>query len=232
MALFAIGDLHLPLGVDKPMSVFGGKWDNYVEKIADNWQSLVRQRDTVVLVGDFSWATYLEQSYKDFEFLNRLNGKKIMVKGNHDYWWSTLNKLKKFIADSGFSDIDFLQNNHFAYGDTAICGTRGWMYPKWDGASAEDERIFAREVLRLGLSLKSAENAREIYVFSHFPPMSVQREENAFTELMEAGNVSKCVYGHLHAHAHRNAVNAVVRNIEYMLVSGDYTEFNPVKISD
>ncbi len=232
MALFAIGDLHLPLGVDKPMNVFGGKWDNYVEKIADNWQTAVAPDDTVVLAGDFSWATYLEQTYKDFEFLNKLNGRKIMVKGNHDYWWSTANKLRKFIADSGFVNIDFLQNNHFVYGDAAICGTRGWMHPGWDGASADDERIFAREVIRLGLSLDSAKDAREIYVFTHFPPMSVRRESNAFTDLMESANVSKCIYGHLHAYAHRNAVNAVVRHIEYRLVSGDYIEFDPVKISD
>ena len=232
MALFTIGDLHLPLGVDKPMDIFGHKWENYVERLADNWQSKIGTNDTVVLVGDFSWATYLEQSYKDFEFLNKLNGKKIMVKGNHDYWWSTLNKLQKFLADSGFSDIDFLQNNHFTYEDVALCGTRGWIHPKWDGATDEDNKIFTRETLRLGLSLNSAKDAREIYVFSHFPPMSSQCESNAFTDMMEQTNVSRCIYGHLHAYAHKNAVNAVVRHIEYMLVSGDYIGFDPIKLLD
>ena len=232
MALFAIADLHLPLGVDKPMDVFGEKWANYVERIADNWQTNVKPGDTVVIPGDFSWATYIEQAYKDFEFIHKLNGRKIIVKGNHDYWWTTMSKLKKYTAENGFSDVEFLQNNSFQYEDIFICGTRGWVHPAWDSATEEDKRLFERETLRLKLSLDSAKGAREIYVFTHFPPMSDKCEENSFTDLMEQYNVSKCLYGHLHAHSHRNAVNAVVRYIEYRLVSGDYIEFNPVKIAE
>lgn len=232
MALYSIADLHLPLGIDKPMDIFGKNWENYVERIADNWQSKIKADDTVVLAGDFSWATYLEQSYKDFEFLNKLNGKKIILKGNHDYWWTTMNKLNEFIADNGFESVSFLQNNSYIYGDTAICGTRGWIHPAWDSFGEEDEKIFNREVLRLELSLKGVKECGEIYVFTHYPPRSNKLEKNEFVEMMEAYPVTKCIYGHLHGAAHKNAVEGRVGNIEYKLVSADYLKFDPVLIKE
>lgn len=232
MALYSIADLHLPLGIDKPMDIFGKNWENYVERIADNWQSKIKADDTVVLAGDFSWATYLQEAYKDFEFLNKLNGKKILLKGNHDYWWTTMNKLNEFIADNGFDSVSFLQNNSYIYGDTAICGTRGWIHPAWDSFSAEDEKIFNREVLRLELSLKTAKDCNEIYVFTHYPPRSNKLESNAFVEMMEAYPVTKCFYGHLHGAAHKNAVECMEGNIEYKLVSADYLKFDPVLIKE
>lgn len=232
MALFTIGDLHLPLGINKPMDIFGEKWENYVERTEDNWQTNIKAGDVVVLPGDFSWATYLEQSYKDFEFLNKLNGKKILLKGNHDYWWTTLNKLNKFIAANGFKDIYFLHNNSYRYGNTAICGTRGWLHPNWDNVTEEDIKIFNRETARLKLSLDSAGECGEIYVFTHYPPMPLSHEENDFIKTMKNYPVTKCIYGHLHSYAHKNAVNEVIDGIEYMLVSGDYIGFNPVKLKE
>lgn len=232
MALYAIADLHLPLGIDKPMDIFGSAWTNYVERLADNWQSSVKNDDTVILAGDFSWATYLEQSTKDFEYLHSLNGKKILLKGNHDYWWTTMNKLKEFTEKNNFSDITFMQNNSFKYEDIAICGTRGWIHPAWDNFGAEDRKIFDREVLRLELSLNSVKDYNEIYVFTHYPPMPASLEGNEFTEMMKKYPVTKCIYGHLHGAAHRNAVEGVVDGIEYKLVSGDYIGFNPVKLRD
>lgn len=232
MALYAIADLHLPLGIDKPMDIFGKAWENYVERLGDNWQSNIKDTDIVVLPGDFSWATYLEQSTKDFEFLHKLNGRKILSKGNHDYWWTTMNKMREFTAKNGFDDIDFLQNNSFVYEGIGICGTRGWIHPAWDNFSGEDRKIFDREVLRLELSLKHAGDLSEIYVFTHYPPMSTALESNAFTDMMKQYPVTKCIYGHLHSASHRNAVNGVVDGIEYKLVSGDYVGFNPVKIHD
>lgn len=232
MALYAIADLHLPLGIDKPMDIFGKAWENYVERLSDNWQSKIKDGDTVVLAGDFSWATYLEQSVRDFEYLNKLNGRKILLKGNHDYWWTTMNKLKEFTAENGFDSISFLQNNSFMYEDIAICGTRGWIHPAWDNFGADDRKIFDREVQRLELSLKSAADCREIYVFTHYPPMSSSREDNEFTEMMKKYTVKKCIYGHLHAASHRNAVEGLVDGIEYMLVSGDYVGFDPIKLCD
>lgn len=231
MALFTIADLHLPLGIDKPMDIFGAAWTNYVEHIADNWQTNIKDSDTVVIAGDFSWATYIEQAFKDFEFIHRLNGRKIIVKGNHDFWWTTMSKLNKYMSENQFDNIYFLQNNSFMYEDIAICGTRGWIHPAWDKFTEDDKRLFERETLRLKLSLDTAGDCRERYVFTHFPPMSDKCESNAVTDLMEEYGVSKCIYGHLHAHSHKNAINAVIRGIEYRLVSGDFIAFNPVQIA-
>lgn len=228
MALYTIADLHLPLSIDKPMDIFGKSWSGYVERLEFNWQRKIKDCDTVVLPGDISWATYLEQSERDFEFLHRLNGRKIILKGNHDYWWTTMNKLTSFAAERGFSDILFLQNNSFMYGKTAICGTRGWINPASDSFGEADGKIFARELQRLELSLKSASECDEIYVFTHYPPLPVTREENGFTEMMKTYGVSKCFYGHLHAASHRNAVNDTVNGIEYRLVSGDFLQFDPL----
>lgn len=232
MALYTIADLHLPLGIDKPMDIFGKAWENYVERLADNWQSKIADSDIVVLPGDFSWATYLEQSVRDFEYLNKLNGRKILLKGNHDYWWTTMNKLREFMRNNGFDSIDFLQNNSFMYEDIAICGTRGWINPSWDNFAEEDRKIFDREVLRLELSLNSASNYKEIYVFTHYPPISISQERNEFIDMMKKYPVTKCIYGHLHSASHKNAVEGIVDEIEYKLVSGDYLGFNPIKLHD
>jgi hypothetical protein len=232
MALYSIADLHLPLGIDKPMDVFGAAWSNYVERLADNWQSKIKENDTVVMPGDFSWATYLEQSYKDFEFLNKLNGRKILLKGNHDYWWTTMNKLKEFVVKNNFNNIFFLQNNSYMYEDTAICGTRGWLHPAWDSFKADDRKIFDREVLRLELSLQNAKDYNDIYVFTHYPPRSNKLESNEFVEMMKAYPVKKCIYGHLHSASHKNAVEGVVDEIEYILVSSDYLRFDPVLVRE
>lgn len=230
MALYTIADLHLPLGIDKPMDIFGASWSGYVEKLADNWQTMIKPGDTVVLPGDFSWATYLEQSYKDFEFLHKLNGRKILLKGNHDYWWTTLNKLRTFITDNGFSDIEFMHNNSYSYENIAICGTRGWLNPSWESFSADDKKIFDREVQRLELSLKTAGERGEIYVFTHYPPISVQRDENDFTKMMKKYGVKRCFYGHLHGAAHKSAVEGEIDGIEYSLTAADYLRFRPMRI--
>ncbi len=230
MALYTIADLHLPLGVDKPMDIFGKSWSGYVERLEYNWQRKIKDDDTVVLPGDFSWATYLEQSRRDFEFLDRLNGKKILLKGNHDYWWTTMSKLNGFAADNGFSDIEFLQNNSFMYKDIAICGTRGWLHPLLDGFGEEDRKIYDREVQRLELSLRSAGECNEIYVFTHYPPISLQHDENDFIRMMKRYGVTKCFYGHLHSASHKNAVNEIIDGIEYRLVSGDYLQFDPMRV--
>ena len=238
MALYAIADLHLPLGIDKPMDKFGSLWSNYVERLCDNWQTVVKSGDTVVIPGDFSWATYLEQSKRDFEYLNALNGRKILIKGNHDYWWTTMNKLKNFIADNDFNNIEFMQNNASVYEDIALCGTRGWLHPAWDGFTQEDRKIFDRETARMRLSLDSAaeyvKNGKcaSIYAFMHYPPMSSRAESNEMTDLLKEYNVKKVFYGHLHGAAHRNAVSGEHEGIEYRLISADYLQFVPRKIAD
>lgn len=226
MAVFTMGDLHLPLGIDKPMNIFGKNWDNYVERIKTQWQRLVRDDDTVVIPGDFSWATYIEQAERDFDFLQSLNGRKIIIKGNHDYWWTTMTKLNEFAKAHGYDSISFLNNNSFTADGISICGTRGWLYPAWASFSQDDEKYFNREVGRLEMSLKCAETD-EIYVFTHYPPMSKACEGNAFTEMMKKYNVKKCFYGHLHGYTHSNKIPDNVDGIEYNLVSSDYLGFMP-----
>ena len=155
MSLFAIADLHLSLGTDKPMDIFGG-WSDYVTKLETNWQNKVRPEDTVVTPGDISWGMNFEQSKKDFEFINKLNGRKIISKGNHDYWWNTKNKMDKFFAENGFDTINILHNNHYSYDGYGICGTRGWIS---DNGEPADQKVLAREAGRLALSIESAQKA-------------------------------------------------------------------------
>ena len=155
MSLFAIADLHLSLGTDKPMDIFGG-WSDYVTKLETNWQNKVRPEDTVVIPGDISWGMNFEQSKKDFEFINKLNGRKIISKGNHDYWWNTKNKMDKFFAENGFDTINILHNNHYSYEGYGICGTRGWIS---DNGEPADQKVLAREAGRLALSIESAQKA-------------------------------------------------------------------------
>lgn len=230
MALYTISDLHLPLGVDKPMDIFGKSWENYVERLQENWQNVVKPEDTVVLPGDFSWAMYLDEAEKDFEFLHSLNGKKIILKGNHDYWWETLTKLKRYVAERDYDDICFLQNNYFEYKDKSICGTRGWNLPVAPHMSDEDKKIYEREVQRLELSLSAAPEESEKIVFTHFPPVGVGCTENKFTDIMKKYSVKKCIYGHLHAKSAERALTGNVSGIEYLLVSCDYLRFMPVKL--
>lgn len=231
MALYAISDLHLPLGVNKPMDIFGKNWENYVERLRENWQREITKEDTVVLPGDFSWATYLEDSKADFDFLNSLPGRKIILKGNHDYWWTTMNKLKKFVADMGYENIEFLQNNSFEYKDISICGTRGWNTPCPE-LFGDDKKIYDREILRLDLSVKSAKNPDNIICFTHFPPVLKDYTKNAMTEFFEKNNIKKSVFGHIHSGGIKNVFEGSLFGVEYTLVSCDYREFMPVKIAD
>ena len=232
MALYTISDLHLPLGVDKPMDIFGKKWENYVERLYTNWQSVVKPDDTVVLPGDFSWAMYLDEAEKDFEFLHKLNGKKIILKGNHDYWWETLSKLNRYTKEREYNDIFFLQNNFFEYNNIAICGTRGWNLPGTPHFGEEDKKIYAREIARLELSLSAAPDESEKTVFTHFPPIAQGNTENEFTLMMKKYGVKKCIYGHLHAASVSKALTGNISGIEYLLVSCDYLQFMPVKLSE
>lgn len=227
--LFTIADLHLPLGIDKPMDIFGSRWEGYVDRIYENWQEVVGETDTVVLPGDISWATYLNESKADFEFLEKLNGRKIIIKGNHDYWWTTMTKLNEFVEYEGYKSVSFLQNNSFVADGVSICGTRGWICPGSAGFSSEDEKYFVREAGRLEMSLKTAKTDK-IYVFTHYPPMTPQGEGNEFTEVLKRYNVEKCFYGHLHGKSHSKCVPQNVDGVHYELISSDYLSFRPKRI--
>ena len=232
MALYVISDLHLPLGVNKPMDIFGKNWENYVERLEENWKKMIQPEDVGVLPGDFSWAMYLEDAQADFAFLHKLPGEKYLLKGNHDYWWTTKNKLDTFIKEQGYDDIHFLQNDTVLYKKIALCGSRGWMCG--ENMSPEDEKIYAREAGRLRLSLDAAkkQSVEEIFVFLHYPPMTPEFLETQFTKILEEYGVTTCAYGHLHAAGHKNAVTGTIRGVKYLLVSCDYLGFSPVKLCD
>lgn len=224
MALYAIGDLHLCLGAPKPMDVFGGSWAGYMDKLKAG-VSVIKPEDTTVLLGDLSWALDLKQAKEDFAWIDQIPGKKIILKGNHDYWWSTAAKFYNFCQENGFTDQCVLNNNHYEYGEWAICGTRGWFYEE-SRSGEHDEKVFKRELIRLEASLKSAGDLRKI-VFLHYPPKYKGYECQEILELLEKYQVSKCFYGHLHGPSHGLAVEGLHNGIEYRLVSADRLNFKP-----
>lgn len=228
MALWAIADLHLSLGEDKPMQVFRG-WENYVSRIESAWRSLVEEDDTVAIAGDISWAMKLENTTLDFAFLQSLPGKKILLRGNHDYWWNTLSKMNKFIEASGFTTVSMLMNNAYRVGDIAVCGSRGYSLD-----CPEDEKyIIAREAGRLELSLQSASKlGGEPVVFLHYPPVTAAGAIEPFVELMHKYGVRQCYYGHLHSSSQAHAVQGEVDGIHYRLIAADYTSFAPVPVKN
>lgn len=223
MALYAIGDTHLSLASNKPMDIFGGGWTGYVEKLSAGFQ-VVKPEDTVVLCGDLSWGMGLEEAVKDFSFLNALPGEKWMLKGNHDYWWTTVSKMDRFFMEHGFTTLHILHNNCALYGEMALCGTRGWFYEEDQGG--HNEKVFNREVIRLEASLKAA-GEREKLCFLHYPPLYEGYRCPEIVALLERYQVKKCFYGHLHGGSHRLAVEGRQGSVEYGLVSADYLRFVP-----
>lgn len=228
MALYAIGDLHLCLGAPKPMDVFGGAWVGYMDKLKEGC-SVIEQEDTTVLMGDLSWALDLESAAADFAWINRIPGKKIILKGNHDYWWSTSAKFQKFCEKNGFSDLYLLNNNCFEYGDYAICGTRGWFFEE-ERSGQHDEKVFKRELLRLEASLKAA-GEKEKLVFLHYPPRYKGYTCEEILRLLERYNVRRCFYGHLHGASHKLVMEGQWDGIDFRLLSADYIGFRPYKVN-
>lgn len=231
MSIFALADLHLSFGTDKPMDVFGSNWENYTEKIYQNWQSTVSDDDLVIIPGDVSWAMYLQDAYDDFKFINELKGKKVIIKGNHDYWWTTLKKMEEFLQYNSFDSIKILNNTAVAFENAAICGTRGWSIQEKNEKS--DERIIDREKHRLILALEEAVSLKKekLIVGIHYPPFDHNGVENGFLEIMRNYGVDFCAYGHLHSYAHKNAVEGDRDGINLRLVAGDFVNFEPVLIS-
>ena len=212
MAIYAISDLHLSFNTNKPMNIFG--WEDYEEKIREDWKNKVKNNDLVLLPGDFSWEMKLNDTYKDFEFLANLLGKKLLLKGNHDYWWTTLKSMRAFLT----------QNN-------IISGTRGWNLVN---ETKEDEKIKQRELIRLENSIKNGIEKfgtnKNIIVCMHYPPILKDNKKNEFTEILEKYNVKSCIYGHLHGKSQSNIIEGLYNGIEYKMVSCDYTDFKLIKI--
>ncbi len=225
MALYAIGDLHLCLGAPKPMDIFGGAWVGYMEKLKKGI-SVIRPEDTTVLLGDLSWALDLDGAREDFAWINEIPGRKIILKGNHDYWWSTAAKFYKFCNENGFENQWILNNNHYEYNGWAICCTSGWFFEE-ERSGQHDEKVFRRELIRLETSLKSAGDLPKI-VFLHYPPRYKGYECPEILELLKQYDVRRCYYGHLHGASHGLAMEGIWDGIEFKLVSADKLNFSPV----
>lgn len=228
MSLFCIADLHLSLGNDKPMDIFTG-WQDYTSRILNNWNNIVKDEDTVVVAGDISWAMKLEDCFNDFDFINnKLKGNKILLKGNHDYWWGTKRKIDTYLEENGFDKIKILFNNSYTVGNYNICGTRGWNL---EIDSEEDEKILNRELGRLKLSLDSVDNDKETIVFLHYPPIYGTQNCQEIFEILHNYNIQKCYYGHLHGQKIiKYSYNGDYEGIKLMLISTDSVSFTPVLI--
>ena len=228
MALFTIGDLHLSLDAEKPMDIFEG-WDNYIERLRANWERLVSDGDTVVVPGDVSWAMQLEETEADFRFLESLPGRKILLKGNHDYWWSTRKKMDAWLAEKGFRSLHILFNDAYEAGGLALCGTRSWFY---DEGEPDNEKILSRELgrLRASLSAKTAAGCGEKLAFLHYPPVFHKTEVEPVVAMLREFGVRRCFYGHIHGSSINYAFNGVRDGVAYKLVSADNLGFCPYRI--
>lgn len=225
MSIFAISDLHLSFGTDKPMNIFNG-WNNHTERLLANWNRLVKHEDTVVLPGDLSWGLKLFETVPDFEFLKKLNGKKVILKGNHDLWWSTVKKLKDFFAEKNITDVEILFNNTVVAENFAIAGTRGWFYD-----AAPDDKIILREVGRLEKSITDAENTGlPILLFLHYPPVYAGEVCHEILDVIKKHNIKTVYHGHIHGSGYNKAVKEY-DGVKFRLISCDCVDFTPVFIA-
>ena len=228
MAVYAIADLHLSLGTDKPMDVFHG-WEDYLERLESVWRKLIEPTDTVVIPGDISWAMSLEGAETDFAFLNSLPGRKLLLKGNHDYWWCTRRKMENFFAEKGFDTLQLVHNDAVAVSDEyAVCGTRGWFF---DAEEDADKKVLLREIGRLHTSLDAAEKlGRKPLVFLHYPPVCNGQECPEMMQALRDRGITTCYYGHVHGPGIRTAVNGEYSGIHFQLISADALRFCPFKV--
>lgn len=230
--IYGIADLHFDYTEEKHMGIFGKNWKNHENKIKENWKKLVKEDDLVLIPGDISWALKEEEAFYDLKRINKLPGKKVLIKGNHDYWWNSLTKLNNMNLES----MVFLQNTSYIHEDIAIVGTRGWgdievSQKIRDENMDHNEKIYKRELHRLKLSLDSIDKpVGKIIAMIHYPPFNLDLEPNCFGELMEEYGVDICVYGHLHGDGHKFAKEGIINGIEYICLAADYIDFDPKKI--
>lgn len=231
MSIYAIGDLHLPGGDKKPMDIFGPHWENHFARISEDWRKKVRETDIVLIPGDISWAMQLEAALTDLREIARLPGRILILRGNHDYWWSSLTQLRTNLPPNMFA----VQNDAFDGGEAVFCGTRGWAIPQ-AGASAQDEKLYKREALRLEMSLRAARKlagGRPIFAMMHYPPLLPEalRGGTEFTRLLTEYGVTRCVYGHLHGLSVQRGFCGVYNGVRYDLVSCDALGFRLKDVS-
>lgn len=221
MKVFAISDLHLSINSNKPMNIFGPVWDNYLNQIEQSWNQLVSEDDVVLISGDISWAMKMPDAVADLNYISKFKGKKIIIRGNHDYWWSSISGVRRELPFNMFA----IQNDAIKIGDYIFCGTRGWTVPEVAHKTADDEKIYNREVIRLELTLKEAKrlqtNNEKIIVMMHYPPFNSKLEDSEFTKLIEQFDVTTCVYGHLHSYDKKQQIITHKNNVKYYLTSCD-----------
>ncbi len=225
MSLFVIGDLHLSLNTEKPMDIFAG-WGNYFERLTENWQRRIKENDTVIIPGDVSWAMNLDEAYADFDCINKLNGKKIILKGNHDYWWTTRKKLDSWLEKNNFNSISILHNDSYVVENVGICGTRSWFF---DENEAPDDKVYQRELNRLIASIKSLEGLKteENIAFLHYPPIYKNSCCEDIVSILKHNGIKRCYYAHVHGESIAYAYNGIYDGIEFKLVSADFLRFEP-----
>ncbi|MBP3431874.1 MAG: metallophosphoesterase [Clostridia bacterium] len=229
MKVFAVSDLHLSVNNPKPMDIFGPAWDGYVDKIFADWQEKVSEDDLVLLAGDFSWAMKLEDTKSDFDMLKNLPGKKVIIRGNHDYWWNSITAVRGILPEKFYA----IQNDAIKFEDVIVCGTRLWVLPDGKPMTAENEKIYKRELIRLELTLQNAQKLQTenetIICMLHYPPYTFKEEDNEVTALLEKYGVKKVVYGHLHANR-KQSLFLEKNGIEYYLTSCDIVENRLIEI--
>ncbi len=229
MNIFAIADTHLSLGTDKPMDVFKG-WDDYVSRLEKNWRAVVADDDVVVIAGDISWAMSLEKAEADLRFLHSLPGKKLIMKGNHDYWWNTKKKMDNFLEEKSFDSISILFNNAYRFGSTTICGSRGWFF---DAESDADRKVLLREAGRLKMSIENGKQlGGDIVVFLHYPPVTKLQVCDEMMQVLKQEGIERCYYGHLHGASVYNACTGTLDGVKFELISADYLKFCPKLIGN
>ena len=223
MHVYAIGDLHLSFSSDKPMDVFGPAWRNHAARLEDAWRARVSEEDLVLIPGDISWAMQLKGASPDLAFIGRLPGKKLLLRGNHDYWWSSLTQVRAALPEGTYA----LQNDAFCCGGLCVAGSRGWSCPGGSGFTLTDEKIYQRELQRLELSLARVPPGRRTVVMLHFPPFNERRQASGFTRLIEDSGAELAVYAHLHGAAQKNAFEGTLNGVRYLLVAADHLDFTP-----
>lgn len=227
MAIYAIGDLHFSVAAKKPMDIFSG-WDDHAQRVIDNWNRKIKPEDTVVLAGDTSWGMTLPEAVPDFRLIDRLPGRKLLLKGNHDYWWGSASKMMATFAEHGLGSLSILHNNSYAVEGKWICGSRGWLF---ESGQPHDEKIIRREAMRIEASLKSAGDDGEKILFLHYPPVYAGQVQEQFLEVMHKYGINRCYYGHIHGAGHRYAVQGNYQGIQLRMISSDYVGFDPVLVA-
>lgn len=238
MAIYALSDLHLCLShPEKSMHMFGSGWDGYIERIKTQWEVTVKPEDTVLVPGDISWAININGAYEDFEFLDSLPGTKLICRGNHDYWWSTMKKVNEYFENNHFDTIKLVRTNLTEVEGCLISGTRGWKLPSVDSFSADDRKVYDRELIRVKLCVDEfdkidPEHTKKRILMLHYPPLNTMVHKTDFTKLIEDGHIDLCIYGHLHGKSHKRIFEGKLDTgtCEYRCVSGDFISFKPLNL--